>query len=137
MYQEIKVQWVAALRSGLFRQGDGLLKCTEPGGITKHCCLGVLCELAEQAGIVRTDHIAIDPDPAYGHTPPVIKTTYDGMGEFLPKSVTTWAGLDVGVWSDTPGDPCVVDDGAYRHLTYLNDAATPFDEIADLIDASL
>jgi hypothetical protein len=35
-----KTKWVAALRSGKYRQGTGRLR-TKDGG---YCCLGVLCE---------------------------------------------------------------------------------------------
>lgn len=40
---EFKAKWVAALRSGEFKQTHGRLK-SEAG----HCCIGVLCHLAKR-----------------------------------------------------------------------------------------
>lgn len=42
-------EWTAALRSGKYEQGRGFLN-----GPKGHCCLGVLCELAE-VPVVETD----------------------------------------------------------------------------------
>lgn len=41
MTQELKDKWIAALRSGEFKQGRGRL-CVAEGGVCTHCCLGVL-----------------------------------------------------------------------------------------------
>lgn len=41
MDQELKTKWLEALRSGDFKQGASAL--SKNG---KHCCLGVLCEIA-------------------------------------------------------------------------------------------
>ena len=38
-------KWVKALRSGKYKQGQSYLKATWEKGDTRHCCLGVLCEL--------------------------------------------------------------------------------------------
>ena len=46
--EELRVLWIAALRSGDYRQGKGCLKT--PDGA--YCCLGVLCEIA---GIIDED----------------------------------------------------------------------------------
>jgi hypothetical protein len=44
MLPEIKAKWVAALRSGEYRQGQAFLR-QEVDGVTCHCCLGVLLEV--------------------------------------------------------------------------------------------
>lgn len=41
MNKKIKKQWVAALRSGKYKQGRHLLRSRDE----KYCCLGVLCDL--------------------------------------------------------------------------------------------
>jgi hypothetical protein len=41
MDAELKKRWVAALRSGEFKQGRGLLRDGD-----QYCCLGVLCSVA-------------------------------------------------------------------------------------------
>ena len=46
MKKNIMKRWVSALRSGEFKQGKGALEAKG-----KHCCLGVLCELALVEGV--------------------------------------------------------------------------------------
>lgn len=46
MNKELKQKWVAALRSGEYKQGKGKLLYHE-NGETSYCCLGVLCEVAK------------------------------------------------------------------------------------------
>jgi len=46
MKQDIKDKWVAALRSGNYKQGTGELRKVKDDGCTYHCCLGVLAEVA-------------------------------------------------------------------------------------------
>lgn len=43
MNAELKAKWVAALRSGNYKQGVGTLR-SDSG---KFCCLGVLCDVAD------------------------------------------------------------------------------------------
>lgn len=45
MTPELKAKWIAALRSGEYKQTTGRLVRVERDGY-KHCCLGVLCEVA-------------------------------------------------------------------------------------------
>lgn len=81
MKSSIKKKWVAALRSGKYRQVEGNLKVVE-NGRAKHCCLGVLCEL-------------------YAEAHPDVKWTKDhtarlflGKEEMPDARVRKWAGLD-------------------------------------------
>lgn len=72
----IKKRWVAALRSGDYRQARGALK----RGKYAHCCLGVLCDIAPKSvGEWR------------GHT-----FVSGGVKDaaMLPPGVQAWAGLD-------------------------------------------
>jgi hypothetical protein len=50
MDKELKAAWIAALRSGDFGQGSGVL--LQDG---RHCCLGVLCDIDSRVEMVRTD----------------------------------------------------------------------------------
>lgn len=131
MDQEKKAQWVAALRSGEYQQGKGLLH-TISNGEHSYCCLGVLCDLAEKAGLElrREDQPERyrDPDVRY-----II--AYDGFDDFLPVSVQNWAGLD----SPNPGTSELVDvhqNGRPIRVTlsWLNDDNRNFSEIADIIE---
>src|SRR3954466_4218538 len=52
---EVKEKWVAALRSGEYKQGRSYLHSQNPDGEDRFCCLGVLCELAVQEGRVAVN----------------------------------------------------------------------------------
>lgn len=49
-------QWLEALRSGRFIQGNGALK-SMVNKVTQHCCLGVLCELHKDLLIESFDSL--------------------------------------------------------------------------------
>jgi hypothetical protein len=54
MLKGIKKKWLAALRSGKYKQGSGRLKRGP-----YHCCLGVLCEVADDK-YFRDDKSKVD-----------------------------------------------------------------------------
>ncbi len=54
MKADVKERWVAALRSGKYKKGQGFLRRDAAGGIC-HCCLGVL---AEEEGGDHWDHLS-------------------------------------------------------------------------------
>ena len=41
----IKAQWLAALRSGQYKQTTGVLRAKEDDHNPRYCCLGVLCDV--------------------------------------------------------------------------------------------
>jgi hypothetical protein len=122
----VKDRWVTALRSGNYIQGMGFLNANG-----QLCALGVLCDLAEQAGIAEGV-----PDEVSG------VVYYDDSTSVLPDSVRVWAGLD-------ENDPIVEveagdTDGFEKHpISDLNDGWNKyndpwsFSEIADVIEALL
>jgi hypothetical protein len=157
LIQEIKIRWTGRLRSGMVPQGQKVLRAGD-----RRCCLGVLCDMAAEAGIIEArpageyapDYDGYDnydggtwvPDPDgrwdYGQDPDE---------ETLPLAVQEWAGLD-------DRNPLVrVPDEILPRLTVdarlligregnppgtislaqLNDAGIPFPVIADIIDAAL
>ena len=72
MDQEIKAEWLEALRSGEYEQGIGVLRT----GDDKFCCLGVLCEVLVKRGLMEApkldrgenmydyqEYSAVLPDP--------------------------------------------------------------------------
>jgi hypothetical protein len=69
MKQDIAKQWVAALRSGDYKQGQGQLKNSARADY--YCCLGVLAELS--------------PYP------------YVGCSSYLKTNIVDWAGLQTGL----------------------------------------
>ena len=107
-------KWVAALRSGDYRQGKGALLTNEG-----YCCLGVACALYIHEGLGTA--IEILGDPTAGHLPEVVKEwlnlstrsgAYDG-----PEHRDTY-GLTTSTW-----------------LVNDNDYGKTFSEIADIIES--
>lgn len=109
MDQEIKTQWVSALRSGEYKQGREELRRDD-----RFCVFGVLCDLAVKAGMAEWRH---EPQQAI----------WDGMekGFYGP----TWRIL---VWADLRGNFDSV-----RELAELNDSGWSFEQIATLIEEKL
>ena len=119
----IKEQWVAALRSGDYKQGAGALNREEeddPKDIC-FCCLGVLTDLyAQEKGKpfnCNDDLRTVDNE------------------EFLCEGVIKWAGLiskdpEVNIDDDSL-------DSVKRTLSGCNDSGLTFSEIADLIEKQL
>lgn len=102
--------WVAALRSGNYRQGIGKLKQND-----RYCCLGVACELYQQAVgdlWVRAEVTGV--------------TYYNNNNENLPDEVQKWLGL-VSEWGANAAD--------IEALTDKNDTGKSFAEIADIIES--
>ncbi len=140
MNPEIKAEWVARLRDPETKQTKGTLnRVTEDldpyTGIVPvgNCCLGVLCEIAAEKGVIERER-----DEEGGVIGYVDKyEDEDGVVHrdietgVLPSVVREWAGL-------SSFNPNVRDAGGRpRRLANLNDAGTTFPVLADLIDAQL
>ena len=101
-------KWVAALRSGKYKQGKGKL-CDSTGN---HCCLGIACRVyEEEIGGLKITSLGASMD-------------FDGCYFWLPSKVQKWLGLrtDFGEYD-------------YNCLSYHNDHGNTFDEIADIIES--
>ena len=117
MNKAIKKLWVAALRSGEYKQGEGQLRvATETG--TSFCCLGVLCNLHAQA---HPEIAAMNDNPEM----------YMGEADVLPAAVIKWAGVKL-----QSGDYVIIDNH-YERLSHHNDIGRTFAEIADAIESQL
>lgn len=106
MKKSIMKKWVAALRSGEFKQIKGRLE-TSNG----NCCLGVLCNLALIEGVC---------DFTKGED----INFYDDRSGLLPPSVMEWAKIK--------SNNGIIPNKYY--LTTLNDEGYSFNEIADIIE---
>lgn len=118
MDPEIKTAWLAALRSGDYKQGMQVLASEENG----YCCLGVLCDLAEKAGAVTSVQV----------NSPLVDSRVKAFGaeeacSFLPVEVRTWAGIENHA-------PSIKQPYRTVGLHYLNDTGNTFEEIAKLIE---
>ena len=110
MNHAIAKQWVAALRSGQYKQTTGALRNGD-----SFCCLGVLCNL----------HAIAHPKIARKEVSTAI---YLGMGGALPYEVRTWAGM----FTKTRRIPDL-----NETLASLNDDGSTFDEIAAVIEKNV
>ena len=113
MNKDVKAKWVAALRSGEYKQTQNRLR--EGNAF---CCLGVLCNLHAKA------HRRIAAD----QTRPSV---YMDHTHELPEDVMVWAGLGTDI-----GDKVVIN-GRKRSLAEHNDQGRTFKQIADAIEAQL
>lgn len=128
MKQDIKNQWVAALRSGEYKQTDGVLCRLGPDGQPiGFCCLGVLTELYVQAhpGAVDTTQTTW---AGTGSTARFYAINGGKSNAMLPYAVQEWSGV-----RSEAGAFCW--DGANTSLVDLNDNGSTFEEIADVIDS--
>jgi hypothetical protein len=111
--KRIKKLWVAALRSGEYKQARGQLRRGD-----SFCCLGVLCNLHAQA------HPDIAAKQKY-------RGVYMSSPAVLPLAVAKWADLK----SEFGG---IVEIFRFNAgLPYHNDRGSTFSEIADAIEAQL
>jgi hypothetical protein len=117
MKTEIATLWIAALRSGEYRQTQEALKDSD-GGL---CCLGVLCNL----------HRGAVPGHEWE------SETYLEEAENLPDEVAEWAGMKYRPGEGDAGNLPVrvrLTAGSGAHLAVLNDVGASFSEIADVIE---
>lgn len=132
MNVDVKVAWLAALRSGEYAQGEGKLTWVRAGR-REYCCLGVLCALAVRCGVVDevTDGVLV---------------RYADETNYTPTPVRSWAELDhydpmipLHALDDVTRSRLSPDQrtGDGVRLSWLNDARVPFDVIADLIEEYL
>jgi len=126
----IKAQWLERLRSGTIEQGKQYLRCGEA-----RCCLGVLCDLAVEAGVIPVPfHNTTDDTYCYGAAPTTERVAdraseeIHGSYRSLPVAVQKWAGFNDSV-------PPYRDNRYYRNLADDNDnRGMNFNEIADTIE---
>lgn len=127
MNREIRDRWTARLRSGQDEQGSSVLRDRSD----RKCCLGVLCEMAVEDGVIGQPTLAEwDEGYTYGNW-----DSYDKY--YLPGAVAKWAELDyhprVPFGSDGTQSLATLNDG--DETTSI--PAHSFGEIADLVEEHL
>lgn len=119
MNEEVKAEWVAALRSGDYPQGAGMLRSATSDG---YCCLGVLCELAVKHGVIQPPKKTLWGAYLYAH-----EFGDESRDSSIPRRVAEWAGLD-------GPDPVV----KAAYLSEWNDVKdADFPQIANMIEEEL
>lgn len=139
MKKEIAKKWVRALRSKKYRQAKGVLKTKTKSGAVSHCCLGVLCELYQQARkkvkkpLLETDDFsARHADMDLPKTNRVFE--FAGDATVLPPPVLRWAGVEDDTGSFRRDFKLEYRDKVYTGLAELNDAGCRFSAIADIVE---
>jgi hypothetical protein len=131
MNPDIKARWVAWLRANVDKQGRGRLQ--GPDGF---CCLGGLCELAVEDGVILSRESEDEPGAIeYGDE----VNGWDSS--VLPLTVICWAEIEDAACGDLivilrvpSGDGFATE----TNLTNLNDGLNwDFNQIADIIDEQL
>ena len=130
MNPEIRDLWADALESGEYKQGQFVLTRVLDDGSEENCCLGVLCQLAVKAGVIKRLKVEEDHSITYG-------TGLTNRMNSLPSAtVMRWAGL-------SNNNPIFEVEGrtyASEAVSSLNDDdlnPLTFPEIAKLIRAQL
>lgn len=118
MNEDIKSRWLAALRSGDYKQGKDFLHNVEND---TYCCLGVLCDIYAKGENVECRK----PDGG-------VEYFFDAH-EVLPNEIIEWAGF-----KEFDVNPSVkTDTGIWESVAELNDNGNSFIEIAGMIERSL
>lgn len=107
---EIFTEWTRRLREDGIPQGPSYL-----GMDDKRCCLGVLSDMAVEAGVTT------------------VTTAIGGLRSYGDSAATTHPPLEVQQWAGLGNPAGHYGDGCY--LTNANDSGKTFAEIADIIDA--
>jgi len=125
MNKENVSKWIAALRSGKYKQGKGALKYYTDGNTCLHCAVGVACEIMNPGGFYlnkskQFDDIVIDVKAFQlkDVVNPVVPDTKTNALLFSD-DINKWLGLDTSFILD---------------ITKYNDGGSSFDRIADYIE---
>lgn len=116
------VEWLAALRSGQYTQGNGNLRDTND----KYCCLGVAAKIAE------VPCIAEEPEGAYTFSFPnqsACRHSYEWESQCLPSN--SWFEDRFGLKNGLMDIVARMNDGS---LEFRKGMISSFSEIADFIE---
>lgn len=112
--KKIKAEWVAALRSGDYKQGKHTMYNQE---YKRFCCLGVL------------EHVCMGGR---------VETSFDPSDEFLRHApyVNAYLALPTGKFYDEY-NICLRETGIEQRLINMNDSGMSFADIADYIEQNV
>ncbi len=120
--RELVKDWIAALRSGQYQQGQGKLRSWD----NTYCCLGVLVDLIIDRNWIPI--VVYAPDVDNSHRDRYLYEYGQSLqGNYVPISVADYIGM-----SDNNGRYKVC--GSYEYLAENNDEGTSFKVIAQIIE---
>lgn len=138
---DYKNNWIAALRSGKYKQGQAALCVEDECGARRYCCLGVLAQLdgvltqERETHIVEPDYIGVKQfgwlespvEPGCFSGPICNESMYAGVNRVLDR-----------IMADPPEDVGDLTIGESWSLPYvvanLNDNGWSFERIADYLE---
>jgi hypothetical protein len=128
MRADIKQKWISKLLSGDYAQGRSALRIRyHDGKPDQYCCLGVLCELAVEEGVIPTPKepgLPIESGGIYTNFRYGIPGADTSSESYLPRAVSEWASISGEGWIEARS----------AALASLNDNGTTFAEIAALVE---
>ena len=130
MRKEIATKWVERLRSGLILQGTGVMHEVQQGAPDLLCCLGVLCQIAVEGGVIGNPTQGIHCEKTTMFYGPFHNLTG------LPKEVVEWSLMRTSSGKFPPRIFYRVDGSVdhFHSLSTLNDAGASFEKISDAIE---
>lgn len=136
MKKEVMTKWTKALRSGKYKQGKEFLK-REYKGVTRHCCLGVLCELYNKEMKKNKKSCAKEKTVDLKERNMEFFFKFDNVAQVLPPKVRKWAGIKT-TEGHLPRKYYLDKDGSFNgnptDLTGANDDGKTFKTIANIIE---
>lgn len=112
--EEVQTAWADTLQNSELTQTKGLLKRTDADGNDSYCCLGVLSEMAVEAGVITSRR----RDDACATESCDCQKSWEFGGEtaYLPNGVGEWA------FGEHVYNPYLIDENGLRQTaTTLND----------------
>lgn len=133
MPKQFGEKWVKALRSGDYKQTDGVLYCEDFG----YCCLGVACAMVGiPDNIMRSNGLIIDIVGSSG-----IKEEIKLIPDILKENKTGYSLVNIltelndhGISKAFKRD---MEEEGYKFPTDKTDNSYSFNEIADFIEANV
>lgn len=140
MKRKVRDDLIARLRSGAYLQGNMRLRSLVEGE-ERFCCLGVLCEMAVEAGVIEPSE---EYEDLYINRRAYM---YDGKwSATLPDKVIAWAGVvsEYDERIDPPSGDLANEEGSGRFeiastrlhssLAEMNDSGVTFEQIAEYLE---
>lgn len=139
MKADVLDEVVRRLRSGEYAQGSGYLRVNDPEKGDEYCCLGIICEMAAEAGVVERVEPGGRHRKAFQYHAPGESRTH---ASYLPPAVIEWAGMVSDVERRHDDEYHYEEQGSfgedhYQSLAYMNDNGAPFADIATFMENSV